>query len=54
MVERRSPFVSELSRRGLARRRARMRRRAGLLPRLALVLGPAAAVAVVVAERATG
>jgi hypothetical protein len=54
MVEQRSPFVSELSRRGLARRRARSRRRAGLLPRLALVLAAAAAVAVVVLERATG
>jgi hypothetical protein len=53
MVEQRSPFVSELSRRGLARRRARIRRR-GFLPRLALVFASAAAVIVVVVERAAG
>lgn len=54
MYEQRSPFVSELSRRGLARRRARIRRRAGLPPRLALVFASAAAVAVVLVERAAG
>jgi hypothetical protein len=55
MAEQRSPFVSELSRRGLARRRARIRRRrAALLPRLALLLGPLAAVVIVVVERAMG
>jgi hypothetical protein len=53
MVEQRSPFVSELSRRGLARRRARIRRR-GFLPRLALVFASAAAVVIVVVERAAG
>ena len=54
MYEQRSPFVSELSRRGLARRRARIRRRAGLLPRLALVFASAAAVAIVLVEHAGG
>ena len=54
MYEQRSPFVSELSRRGLARRRARIRRRAGLLPRLALVFATAAALAIVLVERAAG
>jgi hypothetical protein len=53
MAEQRSPFVSELSRRGLARRRARIRRR-GLLARLALVLASGAAVVVVLVERAAG
>jgi len=53
MAEQQSPFVSELSRRGLARRRARVRRR-GLWPRLALVFASATAVVVVVVERAAG
>lgn len=54
MSAQRSPYVSELSRRDLARRRARIRRRSGLLPRVALLLGSAAALVLVVVERATG
>lgn len=54
MAEQRSPFVSELSRRDLARRRARIRLRSGVVPRLALLGASAVAVAVVLLERAAG
>jgi len=54
MEERPSVYVSELSRRGLARRRARIRRRQGLWPRLAFLLAAAAAFGVAVAERVAG
>jgi hypothetical protein len=45
-----SIYVSQLSRRGLARRRARLRRRAPLH----LLLGSAAVLALAVLERALG
>ena len=48
-----SVYVSELSRRGLARRRARVRRRALLVRRLLFVLASAAALVIAVVERAT-
>jgi hypothetical protein len=48
-----SVYVSELSRRGLARRRARIRRRA-LLRRLVLLAASGAALALALLERATG
>jgi hypothetical protein len=51
MDERPSLYVSELSRRGLARRRARIRRRSTLWPRLAFLLASMALLAVVVVER---
>ena len=44
-------YVSELSRRGLARRRARIRRRSQLWPRLVLLLVSSAALAAAVVER---
>jgi hypothetical protein len=47
-----SVYVSELSRRGLARRRARVRRRALLARRLLFLLASAAAIFVAVLERA--
>jgi hypothetical protein len=47
-----SVYVSELSRRGLARRRARIRRRS--LPRLILLFAAAAATAAAVLERVAG
>jgi hypothetical protein len=48
-----SVYVSELSRRGLARRRARVRRRALLARRLLFLVASAGALAVAVIERAT-
>ena len=54
MEERPSVYVSELSRRGLARRRARIRRRSQLWPRLAFLLAAAAAFGAAVAERMAG
>jgi hypothetical protein len=48
-----SVYVSELSRRGLARRRARIRRRS-LLRRLAFLAASAAALAAALVERAAG
>jgi hypothetical protein len=48
-----SVYVSELSRRGLARRRARVRRRALLARRLLILLVCAAALVIAVVERAT-
>jgi hypothetical protein len=54
MHAQRSPYVSELSRRGLARRRARIRRRTWFLPRVALLLGSVAALVLAIVERATG
>jgi hypothetical protein len=48
-----SVYVSELSRRGLARRRARIRRRT-LLRRLALLVASATALVVALVERAAG
>jgi hypothetical protein len=53
MEERPSVYVSELSRRGLARRRARIRR-SQLWPRLAFLLAAAAAFGAAVAERIAG
>jgi hypothetical protein len=47
-----SVYVSELSRRGLARRRARLRRRSFLARRLLLLLASASALVVAVLERA--
>ena len=49
MDERPSLYVSELSRRGLARRRARIRR-----PRLVFLVASAALLAAAIAERAAG
>ena len=49
-----SLYVSELSRRGLARRRARIRRRSQLWPRLILLALSAAALVVAVIERVSG
>jgi hypothetical protein len=46
-----SLYVSELSRRGLARRRARLRRRS-LARRLLLLLASASALAIALLERA--
>ena len=54
MDERPSLYVSELSRRGLARRRARLRRRTQLWPRVAFLLASAALFGVVLAERLAG
>jgi hypothetical protein len=54
MDERPSLYVSELSRRGLARRRARIRRRSQLWPRLALLLASAAVLVAAIVERAAG
>jgi hypothetical protein len=54
MEERPSVYVSELSRRGLARRRARIRRRQGLWPRFAFLLAAAAAFGVALAEHMAG
>jgi hypothetical protein len=54
MDERPSLYVSELSRRGLARRRARIRRRSQLWPRLALLVAAAAAFGAALAERLAG
>jgi hypothetical protein len=48
-----SVYVSELSRRGLARRRARIRRRS-LLRRLAFLAASVAALAAALLERAAG
>ena len=49
-----SVYVSELSRRGLARRRARVRRHLRFVRRLAFCLLSAAAVALALLERAAG
>jgi hypothetical protein len=49
-----SVYVSELSRRGLARRRARIRRRALFARRLLVLAASGAALAIVLLERATG
>jgi hypothetical protein len=49
-----SVYVSELSRRGLARRRARIRRRSLLFRRLLLLAGSAAVLGAAVLERAAG
>jgi hypothetical protein len=46
-------YVSELSRRGLARRRWRIRRRALFAPRLLVFAASAAALAIALLERAT-
>jgi hypothetical protein len=54
MDERPPLYVSELSRRGLARRRARIRRRSQLWPRLALLLASAAMLVAAIIERAAG
>jgi hypothetical protein len=54
MDERPSLYVSELSRRGLARRRARIRRRSQLWPRLALLVAAAVAFGAALAERLAG
>jgi hypothetical protein len=54
MEERPSVYVSELSRRGLARRRARVRRRFRFVRRLVLGLMSVATVAVALLERAAG
>jgi hypothetical protein len=54
MDERPSLYVSELSRRGLARRRARIRRRSQLWPRFAFLLASAALLVAAIVERATG
>jgi hypothetical protein len=54
MEERPSVYVSELSRRGLARRRARVRRRSQLWPRLAFLFAAAATFGAAVAERIAG
>jgi hypothetical protein len=54
MDERPSLYVSELSRRGLARRRARIRRRSQLWPRLVFLVASAALLAAAIAERAAG
>jgi hypothetical protein len=49
-----SVYVSELSRRGLARRRARIRRRSLPWPRAILLFAAVAATAAVVLERVAG
>jgi len=49
-----SVYVSELSRRGLARRRARLRRRTLLFRRLFLFGASASALAIVLVERVSG
>jgi hypothetical protein len=49
-----SVYVSELSRRGLARRRARIRRRSLPWPRAILLLAGVTALAGAVAERLAG
>jgi hypothetical protein len=49
-----SVYVSELSRRGLARRRARIRRRSLPWPRLILLFASATTFGVAVLERAAG
>jgi hypothetical protein len=54
MDERPSLYVSELSRRGLARRRARIRRRSQLWPRFAFLLASAGLLVAAIVERATG
>jgi hypothetical protein len=54
MQQQPSPYVSELSRRGLARRRARIRRRSLLGPRLLLLAVSASALVIALVERATG
>jgi hypothetical protein len=54
MDERPSLYVSELSRRGLARRRARIRRRSQLWPQFALLLGSVALLVAAIVERAAG
>ena len=54
MEERPSVYVSELSRRGLARRRARIRRRSLFARRLILLGMSASAVVVAIVERSTG
>ena len=54
MDERPSLYVSELSRRGLARRRARIRRRSQLWPRLVLRLASAVVLIAAILERAAG
>lgn len=54
MDERPSLYVSELSRRGLARRRARIRRRSQLWPRFAFLLGSAAVLVAAIVERLSG
>ena len=54
MEERPSLYVSELSRRGLARRRWRTRRRSQLWSRLALLLASLVVFGAAVAERLAG
>jgi hypothetical protein len=54
MDERPSLYVSELSRRGLARRRARIRRRSQLWPRLAFLVVSAGVLVAAIVERASG
>ena len=54
MDERPPLYVSELSRRGLARRRARIRRRSSLWPRLVLLLASAVLLVAAIVERAAG
>jgi len=54
MDERPSLYVSELSRRGLARRRARIRRRSQLWPRLVFLAASAVLLIAAIAERAAG
>jgi hypothetical protein len=49
-----SVYVSELSRRGLARRRARIRRRSLPWPRVVLLFATATTAAVAVLERVAG
>ena len=54
MQQQPSVYVSELSRRGLARRRARIRRRSLRARRLLLVVVSASAVVIALVERAAG
>ena len=54
MEERPSLYVSELSRRGLARRRARIRRRSQLWPRLVFLLASVALLIAAILERTAG
>jgi hypothetical protein len=49
-----SVYVSELSRRGLARRRWRVRRRSLLVRRLLFLLASASALVTALIERASG
>jgi hypothetical protein len=54
MQQQPSVYVSELSRRGLARRRARIRRRSLRARRLLLVVVSASALVIALVERAAG